>query len=230
MLSAIHHPPAPASAWLRVAGVVVLWRLIDSIAGPPLASRLVDLSPAFQIASLGLLDACLLVAATLLGWRVTGTRPLRLPFEPRALATPCIIGVATAFANLAVNTLSAELRGGGVLKLGGAAASMVDSASTWPSFLVSAAVLVLLAPVVEEAFYRGFAQQALGGRRWAAVTASALLFWNFHAQAVWTPAPLILGLVLGCVYGRAGRLSDSIACHAANNAVAVGLALILRFY
>lgn len=90
------------------------------------------------------------------------------------------------------------------------------------STLTALVVAVVVAPICEEIFFRGF---ALGGLRRAmpvgsAIVASALIFGLAHAD-VGSFAPLVvIGLVLGVVRWRSGSLWPGVALHALNNAIA----------
>ena len=78
---------------------------------------------------------------------------------------------------------------------------------------------VLLVPLVEEAFFRGYLLTRLDGPGWrrvAAILASAGLFALLHDRWI---AALLTGLVLGLVMLRRGRLADAVAAHAAANLV-----------
>lgn len=88
--------------------------------------------------------------------------------------------------------------------------------------------VVVVAPVVEELFFRGL---LLGGmqRRWgtvAAVVASSVVFGATHFQPLLLPALATAGAVFAVATVRTGRLGTAIAMHMAFNAttfVAVGL-------
>lgn len=93
---------------------------------------------------------------------------------------------------------------------------------------------VIIAPVMEEIVFRGVLQTAvmrlMGGRRWPAVLATALVFAAIHAPVVPIHGlgPLfVLGLVWGYVYERTGSLLTPILSHAVFNAANIALALSL---
>jgi membrane protease YdiL (CAAX protease family) len=97
---------------------------------------------------------------------------------------------------------------------------------------VLVASVVIGAPVIEEIIYRGFVQGGvrgmLGGRRWAAVIVTALIFSLAHIGAV-TPTALVLlvlvGVALGVARERTGSLLAPIVFHALFNAANIALAL-----
>lgn len=92
----------------------------------------------------------------------------------------------------------------------------------WIAVVVSA---VLVAPAVEEAFFRGWLQRALAKQlppalaSWAFVFAAAA-FALAHFGGYGLPQ-LVLGLLAGAVFRSSGALLPSILGHAAHNLVAV---------
>ena len=94
--------------------------------------------------------------------------------------------------------------------------------------IVAGLMVILVAPVVEELFFRGFFYRALRSRFsiMVAATADGLLFgvihYNFEgAEALLLLPPLaLLGFIYCLVYERTGSLYPVIAMHAFNNAVA----------
>lgn len=92
-----------------------------------------------------------------------------------------------------------------------------------PAYIGFAAVAILAAPVIEELFFRGLVLRSIlrrFGTGWA-VTGSAAAFGVAHLQLLQLPALVALGLVLGLMAVRTGRLGPGIAAHAAFNALAV---------
>ena len=85
----------------------------------------------------------------------------------------------------------------------------------------------LLAPLCEEAAFRGYLQGALLTRRRpaAAVWLGALLFAMMHLDPVRFTAVLVLGALFGWLAWRAGSLWPAVAAHAANNGI--GSAIVL---
>jgi membrane protease YdiL (CAAX protease family) len=90
------------------------------------------------------------------------------------------------------------------------------------------AVAGLLAPVCEEAAFRGYLQRtllrAVGPA--SAIGLTALLFAVRHLDPVRFPALAVLGVLFGWISWRAGSLWPAIAAHAANNAAAIATALV----
>jgi len=96
------------------------------------------------------------------------------------------------------------------------------------ALLVAGLMVIVVAPVFEEAFFRGFFYRALRGRLsiWWAAGINGALFGTIHfAFDGWDNlvflAPLaILGVIFCLVYERTGSLYAPIAMHAFNNALA----------
>jgi membrane protease YdiL (CAAX protease family) len=92
-------------------------------------------------------------------------------------------------------------------------------------------MVICVAPVAEEFFFRGFFYRALR-TRWPVLTAAGidgLLFGIIHydfsgADALLIVPPLaLLGFIFCLVYERTGTLYTVIALHALNNAIAYGV-------
>ena len=92
-------------------------------------------------------------------------------------------------------------------------------------------MVVCVAPVAEEFFFRGFFYRALRSR-WSilgAATIDGLLFGVIHydfsgADALLILPPLaVLGFIFCLVYERTGSIYPTIAMHALNNAIAFGV-------
>lgn len=84
------------------------------------------------------------------------------------------------------------------------------------NFLLEA---VILAPILEEIFFR---KLLLGHLKkylpwWSAIGLSSLLFASFHKEAVQQALVLPLGLTLGFVFWKTGKLRYSIFLHFMNN-------------
>jgi membrane protease YdiL (CAAX protease family) len=93
-------------------------------------------------------------------------------------------------------------------------------------FAVLATIAVVIAPIVEEAFFRGFAFKALRPRwgGWPAAIISSLLFGVAHlsTSSIGLLIPTaFLGLLLVYLYVRTGSLWGSVAVHSGFNAVNV---------
>jgi len=96
-----------------------------------------------------------------------------------------------------------------------------------PWFLVVGAVLV--APVVEEIFFRGFVYAGLRARYgWKkAAVVSAALFAVIHLQPTAALPIFVLGLIFAFLYEWSGSIWPAIVMHFATNALAMGAAYFL---
>lgn len=92
---------------------------------------------------------------------------------------------------------------------------------------VVVAVAGLLAPLCEEAAFRGYLQRTLlrAAGPASAIAATAVLFALRHLDLVRFPALALLGALFGWLAWRGGSLWPAIAAHAANNAAAIATAL-----
>lgn len=95
--------------------------------------------------------------------------------------------------------------------------------------LIGGAIVVLVVvPVAEELFFRGFFYRALRTRFgiWSAAAIDAVVFGAVHYTGTSTltvlPELAVLGFVFCLVYERTGTIYATIALHAVNNAVAYG--------
>ncbi|MGI9578860.1 MAG: CPBP family intramembrane glutamic endopeptidase [Microthrixaceae bacterium] len=91
-------------------------------------------------------------------------------------------------------------------------------------WIVLAAMVVLVAPVVEELFYRGLVLRSLEKRlwpRWAVVVGSAALFAAMHFQPLQFAGLFVFGVVLALMVLVSGRLGPAIWAHAGFNATTV---------
>ena len=101
-------------------------------------------------------------------------------------------------------------------------------ADTNTALLISGAVVVILvAPVCEELFFRGFLYRILRLRipMWAAALVDGILFGIVHGSSTSIsalPILAVLGIVFCWVYERTGTLFATIALHALNNTISYG--------
>lgn len=105
------------------------------------------------------------------------------------------------------------------------ARSLSDSASGPLGVAALIVMVVVIAPFVEELFYRGLALRAFTrrmGERWGLV-ASALVFAALHLQDLQFPALVLVGLGCGYLAQRYGRLGPAIFAHVGYNAVNVAI-------
>ena len=84
-------------------------------------------------------------------------------------------------------------------------------------------LLVVVVPIGEEIFFRGFVYGGLR-KRWGVIVAtlgSAAFFSAAHMQVVHGLPIFILGLVLALVYERTRSLAPTVVAHALNNIIAI---------
>lgn len=89
-------------------------------------------------------------------------------------------------------------------------------------------VVVVLAPLVEEFFFRGLLLQALLRHmgRWPAVAVQALIFSAVHFQPLQAAGLFVFGLIAGGLVTHTGRLGPGWAMHVAFNAATVTVLLL----
>lgn len=83
--------------------------------------------------------------------------------------------------------------------------------------------IAIIAPLLEEVFFRGAMQGYLLRRfekPWLAILLSALVFGVFHLNPVQVVYATLLGIVLGWIYYRTGSLLSVIVGHVLNNTLA----------
>jgi membrane protease YdiL (CAAX protease family) len=93
------------------------------------------------------------------------------------------------------------------------------------ALLVTGALMVIvIAPICEEVFFRGFLFRILRTRMsfWVAAVVDGVVFGLVHGSFVIVPVLAVLGVVLCWVYERTGSLVPAIAIHAFNNTLAYG--------
>ena len=90
--------------------------------------------------------------------------------------------------------------------------------------VTGALVVIVVAPVCEELFFRGFVFRVLRLRTgfWVAAVSDGVLFGLVHGVNVVLPVLVVLGVVLCWVFERTGTLFACITIHAFNNMVSYG--------
>lgn len=102
----------------------------------------------------------------------------------------------------------------------GRALALVDAVDT-PIKIVGLYIAVaVIAPIVEELFYRGLVQRAIVDKigPMFGIPLAALIFGAVHLSWTELPALTAVGLVLGLLYHRTGRLGAPIVAHMTFNA------------
>ena len=153
--------------------------------------------------------------------RSSPVMPSRRPTPPQAIASP------SSKATRNVPSGGWKYSGLGIAPEPQTAELAIEVLDPW---LVIIAV-VIVAPVAEEAFFRGVVFNAWrreAGRRWAFV-GSAALFAAIHLSLLSLLPIFVLGLGLAWVYDRTKSLLAPMAMHATVNGISVALALLVRF-
>ena len=167
---------------------------------------------------LGLAGTPLLARRWGLDWRT------QLGWRMRAVDIPIGLGVGVAMQIVAVPLLYWPIfKIFGDLDVEGPARELTGLADNDFDIVLLVATTVVIAPVVEELFFRGLLQGALCdgvGRVWGVLIASAA-FGVTHVQGVQLPALVLVGAVHGLLVLRTGRLGPAIWSHVAFNAVTV---------
>lgn len=93
--------------------------------------------------------------------------------------------------------------------------------------IATGVVVILIAPVVEEFFFRGFVYASFRNRLgvWPGALLSGLLFGAIHLKPVYLAPLAILGTVLALLYEKTGSIWPCILLHAMNNALAFALTI-----
>jgi membrane protease YdiL (CAAX protease family) len=92
--------------------------------------------------------------------------------------------------------------------------------------LLSFISIVLIAPVVEETFFRGFLFSGLARSLsvWRAAAVSSAIFAATHVDVALLGPAFLSGIIFAGVYRKTGSLWPAILAHTAQNAIAFGLA------
>lgn len=90
--------------------------------------------------------------------------------------------------------------------------------------VVGAVVVIAVAPLCEELFFRGVLFRVLRQRipLWPAAIVDGILFGFVHGSLVIVPVLAVLGIMFCYVYERTGSLFPTIALHSLNNTIAYG--------
>ncbi len=104
---------------------------------------------------------------------------------------------------------------------GDAARDLIDRIDGPVDVILMFILVVVMAPLVEELFYRGLLLGALRQRLpdSASIALSGLVFAAVHFQALQFPGLLVFGLILGYLRVRYDRLGPAWAAHLSFNAV-----------
>jgi membrane protease YdiL (CAAX protease family) len=205
---------AGAAVAFLVVGIVAAF--LQS-AGPKLSEN----SPWFtSLTSVGL-DVGVVIASVIVAGRVAPPRPWQ--FGLRGAPFPAAVGTALL---AIIGFFLFELVYSAALDPKNPQKIVEDlGADQNTALLVAGAVAVIVvAPIAEEFFFRGFLFRVLRLRMgfWLAAITDGVLFGLVHGSFVIVPILAVLGIALCWVYERTGSLFPCIAIHALNNTLAYG--------
>jgi uncharacterized protein len=178
-------------------------------------------SPGVVVAGTVVVDLAVVVAAVLLAGTVTRPRPWQFGFRGAPLKFSAQMAVLGALAYFLFSVLYVA-----VVRPDNPQRVVEDLGADTNKFLlvVGALVVIVVAPVCEEVFFRGILFAVLRQRMplWPAAVIDGVLFGFVHGSLVIVPILAALGVVFCYVYERTGSIFPTIALHALNNTVAYG--------
>ena len=219
-------PPAPAVPWTPRdvwlgAAFLVVW-VVASLAGGLVIRLLeleVDTGLFVALAELLILVPVWWLAKRKYGasWRDLGLRG----FQGWTLGLGCGLMIFSFLFNLVYGLFLALFD----LRAQPSLAPLFDElSSAWWLLLAG----VVIAPVVEEIFFRGFVFAGLSQRYgWLkAALISSALFAAIHFQPLALPPIFILGCIFALLYQRSGSVWPAIVMHVSTNALGLGAAYL----
>jgi uncharacterized protein len=156
-----------------------------------------------------------------LGWSALGFRPTRAIWIAAA--------VALAIVGLALRLVLAKTM---VVALPDWGRSFVAPPFYWgdataPTMIALLGMTMLVTPVVEEVFFRGFMFQWMATHRplWLAVLASSVIFGVSHIVPPQIISAAVMSLIITLLFILSRSIWPAIVCHVVNNSVSVMLGL-----
>jgi membrane protease YdiL (CAAX protease family) len=207
----VQNDSRPISGWSVLVFLVVLPLLLAPAVWLLGGREMLAMLALFFISGL----VALVIAVSPMGWRglpALGFRPAR--FWTIVLGTVGALVVSVAASQLG------EPEG---------VKQAMDVARTPRLFVASLAVMALLAPLVEEAVFRGLLYGWVAGR-WGTTVAwfvSSILFAAAHVEPAHVLLVLPLGLWFGWLRQRTDSLWPSLVAHIVNNGLAVVAAAVI---
>jgi membrane protease YdiL (CAAX protease family) len=228
---AVAEPPQPAPApdatdappwplWLPLAGLgcgLTFGLLVGSV-----VSGLTSSKPALNATVTVAVDVSVVVACVLFAGLVAPLRPSQFGLRRAALkftAQIAAMGAAAYFLfSLVYQAIVQEDNPQKVVEDLGADTSTL-------LLVIGAIVVIGVAPVCEELFFRGILFTVLRRRMpfWPAALIDGVLFGFVHGSLVIVPVLAALGVMFCYVYARTGSLFPTIALHSINNTIAYGV-------
>lgn len=207
----IQNDPRPIRGWSILAFLVALPLLLMPAVWLLGERSMLAMLALFFISGL----IALVIAVSPMGWRALPA----LGFRPARFWTVVLGTVGALVVSIAVSQLG-EPEG---------VKQALDVARTPSLFVASMAVMALLAPLVEEAVFRGLLYGWVAGR-WGTTIAwlvSSILFAAAHVEPAHALLVLPLGLWFGWLRRRTDSLWPSLVAHMVNNGLAVAAAALV---
>ena len=203
--------------------VIFVFALLANLPG----SGLVDMerNPVFAVGILGTIIYAVLLLAIYIQvvlvrktpWREIGFRAP--PLVPMLLVPVIAFGqlIAAGLVNALILTLTGEFDNPQVQSITG------GLGFSWTNFIVMLVLVGIVAPIVEETFFRGMVYGWLRTRMpiVVAVVVSAVVFSAVHVYPILLPALFVVGLFLAAVYEWSKSLWVPIFLHMVQNTLAV---------
>ncbi len=149
---------------------------------------------------------------------------LKLHFDPVQVAVGAVLGVLIQFVVIPLVYLPLQ----GLLdedEVGEVAENLIETAGTPLDIALLFVMIVIMAPIVEELFFRGVVLPSLVG--WIGmvpgVLLSSLWFAGSHLQGLQFPGLLAVGLALGVIRVKTKSLLPAISMHMAFNGITFGV-------
>jgi CAAX protease family protein len=207
----IQNDSRPISGWSILVFLVVLPLLLAPAVWLLGGRDMLAMLALFFISGL----IALVIAVSPMGWRALPA----LGFRPARFWTIVLGTVGALVVSIAASQLG-EPEG---------VKQALDVARTPSLFVASLAVMALLAPLVEEAVFRGLLYGWVAGR-WGTTIAwfvSSILFAAAHVEPAHALLVLPLGLWFGWLRQRTDSLWPSLVAHIVNNSLAVVAAAVI---
>jgi membrane protease YdiL (CAAX protease family) len=240
-------PGPPQATWkaiealpvglIALGATAIVGAIIAHVVAPgATASQLKDNPNLFTYANLA--QELLLLGAVVVWVRFVKHAPLAALGIPRRLtpvdaAVGLAAGVSMVFAaGLVLQVVHAIVDSVAGHSVGNPA--QVPKTVTGGLLAMSGVVVIVLAPMAEETFFRGFLYKALRRRFsvWPAAVVSGAIFGAVHFSEIRSlliiPSLVVVGIVLAMVYERRQSLLASIATHATFNLVGFIFIVISR--
>ncbi len=144
------------------------------------------------------------------------------PVSRRTVGRVAMMFVPVTVAGVAIN-LSSQTLLGTAPRASQVSVLTQDMSASAGSFLMLFVLLVVLAPVAEEVFFRGFLFRLIRGRcsGLATVVSTAIAFAALHGSPTVLPWLVFMGIVFGTLVERTKSLYSSIMLHAMVNGLTV---------